>query len=218
MIKKLKFGGPLRRAMPGGRQPMNVDGFFHDLPELETGRLLLRKLRMTDAQDMYEYSRDPEVALHVLWDAHTSISESRGYLRYAVRQYRQDLPASWGIELKENGRLIGTIGFMWINRDHHSAEVGYSLSRQYWNRGIMSEALDAVIDEGFMELGLHRIEAQHEVDNPASGRVMAKCGMLYEGCVRGRLYNKGRYVDVSLYAILRDDYMRRRGLHSTLNY
>ena len=51
---------------------MNVDGFFHDLPELETGRLLLRKLRMTDAQDMYEYSRDPEVARHVLWDAHTS--------------------------------------------------------------------------------------------------------------------------------------------------
>ena len=116
---------------------MNVDGFFHDLPELETGRLLLRKLRMTDAQDMYEYSRDPEVARHVLWDAHQSVGDSRGYLRYAVRQYRQDLPASWGIELKENHKLIGTIGFMWINRDHNSAEVGYSLSREYWNRGII---------------------------------------------------------------------------------
>ena len=111
---------------------MNVDGFFHDLPELETGRLLLRKLRMTDAQDMYEYSRDPEVARHVLWDAHQSVGDSRGYLRYAVRQYRQDLPASWGIELKENHKLIGTIGFMWINRDHNSAEVGYSLAREYW--------------------------------------------------------------------------------------
>ena len=163
---------------------------------------------------MYEYSRDPEVARHVLWDAHTSIGESRGYLRYAVRQYRQDMPASWGIEFKENHRLIGTIGFMWINRDHHSAEVGYSLARDYWNRGIMSEALEAVLDEGFLNLGLHRIEAQHEVDNPASGRVMAKCGMLYEGCVRGRLYNKGRYVDVALYAILREDYLRRNGLHA----
>lgn len=148
---------------------MNVDGFFHDLPELETGRLLLRKLRMTDAQDMYEYSRDPEVARHVLWDAHQSVGDSRGYLRYAVRQYRQDLPASWGIELKENHKLIGTIGFMWINRDHNSAEVGYSLAREYWNRGIMSEALSAVLNEGFMDLNLHRIEAQHEVDNPASG-------------------------------------------------
>ena len=99
---------------------------------------------------------------------------------------------------------------MWINRDHNSAEVGYSLARAQWNKGLMSEALEAVLEEGFMDLGLHRIEAQHEVDNPASGRVMVKCGMLYEGCVRGRLYNKGRYVDVSLYAILRDDYLRRR--------
>ena len=184
---------------------MNVDGFFHDLPELETGRLLLRKLRMTDAQDMYEYSRDPEVARHVLWDAHQSVGDSRGYLRYAVRQYRQDLPASWGIELKENHKLIGTIGFMWINRDHNSAEVGYSLSREYWNRGIMSEALSAVLNEGFMDLNLHRIEAQHEVDNPASGRVMEKCGMRKEGVLRQRLYNKGKFVDVALYAILKDD-------------
>ena len=188
-----------------------IDGFFRELPELETERLRLRKLRMTDAQDMYEYSRDPEVARHVLWDAHASVGETRGYIRYALRQYRQDQPASWAIELKQTGTIIGTIGFMWINRDHNSAEVGYSLARAQWNRGIMTEALEAVLRVGFMELKLHRIEAQHEVDNPASGRVMAKCGMLYEGCVRGRLYNKGRYVDVSLYAILRDEYLRRHG-------
>lgn len=209
-MKKMILRGAILRGANDGRPPMNVDGFFHDLPELETDRLLLRKLRMTDAQDMYEYSRDPEVAKHVLWDAHQSVGDSKGYLRYAIRQYRQDLPASWGIELKETQSLIGTIGFMWINRDHNSAEVGYSLAREQWNKGIMSEALAAVLEEGFMDLGLHRIEAQHEVDNPASGRVMAKCGMLYEGCVRGRLYNKGRYVDVALYAILRDDYLKRR--------
>ena len=185
---------------------------FSNLPTLRTKRLTLRPARMSDAADLYEYSKDPEVARHVLWDAHQSVGDSRGYLRYAVRQYRQDLPASWGIELKENHKLIGTIGFMWINRDHNSAEVGYSLAREYWNRGIMSEALSAVLNEGFMDLNLHRIEAQHEVDNPASGRVMVKCGMMYEGCVRGRLYNKGRYVDVALYAILRDDYLRRRGM------
>lgn len=185
---------------------------FSNLPTLRTERLTLRPARMSDAADLYEYSKDPEVARHVLWDAHQSVGDSRGYLRYAVRQYRQDLPASWGIELKENHKLIGTIGFMWINRDHNSAEVGYSLAREYWNRGIMSEALSAVLNEGFMDLNLHRIEAQHEVDNPASGRVMVKCGMMYEGCVRGRLYNKGRYVDVALYAILRDDYLRRRGM------
>ena len=184
---------------------MNVDGFFHDLPELETGRLLLRKLRMTDAQDMYEYSRDPEVARHVLWDAHQSVGDSRGYLRYAVRQYRQDLPASWGIELKENHKLIGTIGFMWINCEHRSAEVGYSLSRDCWNQGYATEALRAVLRFGFNTLRLNRIEAQHELDNPASGRVMEKCGMRCEGTLRQRVFNKGRFSDVRLYAILRGD-------------
>ena len=190
------------------------DCLFDDMPRLETPRLILRRLEMRDAPDLFDYSRDPQVAKHVLWDAQTSVSEARAYVRYMLRRYRAGEPASWGIEFKENHRLIGTIGFMWINRDHHSAEVGYSLARDYWNRGIMSEALVAVLDEGFLNLGLHRIEAQHEVDNPASGRVMAKCGMLYEGCVRGRLYNKGRYVDVALYAILREDYLRRNGLHA----
>ena len=190
---------------------MNVDGFFHELPELETERLLLRKLRMTDAQDMYEYSRDPEVARHVLWDAHTSVSESRGYLRYALRQYRQDQPASWGIELKETGAIIGTIGFMWIQDDNRAAEVGYSLARAQWGRGIMTEALEAVIEYGFRTLKLNRIEAIHELTNPASGAVMRKCGMVHEGTMREKLFNKGKYVDVDLYAILRKDFALRNG-------
>ena len=167
---------------------MNVDGFFHDLPELETGRLLLRKLRMTDAQDMYgRQPRSRGGAARALGRAPIGRRFARLLTLRGTPISRQDLPASWGIELKENHKLIGTIGFMWINRDHNSAEVGYSLAREYWNRGIMSEALSAVLNEGFMDLNLHRIEAQHEVDNPASGRVMVKCGMMYEGCVRGRL-------------------------------
>ena len=186
-------------------------GFFRNLPVLETDRLLLRALGFDDVEDLFVYSKDPEVACHVLWNAQTDIRESRDYVRYALRQYRMNEPASWAIEYKPLGKVIGTIGFMWVNYDHHSAEVGYSLSREYWNQGLMTEALNAVLRAGFTQLGLHRIEAQHEVDNPASGRVMQKCGMRYEGCVRGRLYNKGRYVDVALYAILREDYFSAAG-------
>mgnify|MGYP002587227644 CR=1 FL=1 len=178
---------------------------FSSLPTLRTKRLTLRPVRMSDAADLYEYSKDPEVARHVLWDAHQSVGDSRGYLRYAIRQYRQDLPASWGIELKENHKLIGTIGFMWINCEHRSAEVGYSLSRDCWNQGYATEALRAVLRFGFNTLRLNRIEAQHELDNPASGRVMEKCGMRCEGTLRQRVFNKGRFSDVRLYAILRGD-------------
>lgn len=178
---------------------------FTHLPTLETDRLILRPMRMRDAQDLFDYARDPQVSRHVLWDAHASIRDSRQFLRGAIRQYRKGQPSSFAITLKDSGRMIGTVGFMWINLDHLSAEVGYSLSRDYWNQGIMTEALRAVIAFGFDTLRLNRIEAQHETDNPASGRVMAHVGMQYEGLLRQRLKNKGKYVDVALYAILRGD-------------
>lgn len=182
-----------------------IEGFGH-LPTLITTRLILRPARMTDAEDMYEYSKDPQVARHVLWDAHTSIHQTRAYIRYLIRQYRNAAPGTFVIVIKETGKVVGTIGFMWVQQDNRSAEVGYSLSRQYWNQGYMSEALRVVLEFGFTRLGLNRIEAQHEMDNPASGRVMQKAGMQHEGTLRQRLYNKGRFVDVELYAMLRSDF------------
>ena len=184
-----------------------MDMDFSYMPTLETPRLRLRRLTMRDAQDIYDYGRDPVVARHVLWDAYANLAEARSYLRFMLRKYRMGEPASWGIEWKAGGKIIGTIGFMWIQRDNAAAEVGYSLSRSYWNRGIMTEALRAIIDMGFTKLNLNRIEAMHEVDNPASGKVMQKAGMHYEGRLRQRVYNKGRFADVDLYAILRQDFV-----------
>ena len=175
---------------------------------LNTPRLTLRPLTMRDAQDIYDYSRDPEVARHVLWDAHRSLADSRAYLRFILRQYRDGVPSSYGIVLKASGRVVGTIGFMWYSQENHSVEVGYSLARGVWNQGLMTEALKAVMRLSFEELQVHRVEAQHETSNPASGRVMLKCGMRHEGTLRGRIYNKGRFVDVELYAILREDWER----------
>lgn len=179
---------------------------FAHLPTIRTERLILRTARMTDAQDLYEYSADPEVARHVLWTAHTSINQTRNYIRYLIRQYRSGQPSSYVIVLRETGKVIGTIGFMWIKPEDRSAEVGYSLHRGYWNQGIMTEALEAILALGFLKLNLNRIEAQHETANPASGKVMQHVHMLHEGTLRQRVFNKGRYVDVELYAILRKDY------------
>ncbi|MBE5809072.1 MAG: GNAT family N-acetyltransferase [Clostridiales bacterium] len=176
------------------------------MPTIETERLVLRKLTMRDAADIFAYSRDPEVARHVLWDAHRTIGESKSYIRFMQRKYRACEPASWGIEWKQTGTVIGTIGYMWIQNDNACAEVGYSLSRPFWNRGIMTEALRAVLYHAFNDLRLNRVEAIHEVKNPASGAVMRKCGMRHEGLLREKVYNKGRYVDVEMYAILRDEF------------
>lgn len=178
---------------------------FQALPTIRTQRLILRPLRMTDDKDMFRYCSDPAVSRHVLWDTHPNIRHTRMTLRAAIRQYRLGQPATFGIERAEDHRLIGTIGFMWVNTDHRSAEVGYSLARDCWNQGYATEALKAVLHYGFDNLRLNRIEAQHEADNPASGRVMEKAGMQYEGTLRQRVFNKGHFSDVRLYARVRTD-------------
>lgn len=160
---------------------------------------------MRDAKDIFAYSRDAEVAQHVLWSAQKNVGEARDYCRFMMRRYRADAPSSWGIEEKATGRLVGTIGYMDYSEDNASVELGYSLAHWLWNGGYMTEALSRVIAYTFDAMDVNRIEAQHELTNPASGRVMEKCGMRREGVLRQRLYNKGHFVDVALYAILKSD-------------
>lgn len=189
-------------------EPDTPQDFFARLPILQTDRLILRKLTMRDASDMYRYCQDREVARHVLWEAHSSILETRAYLRYILYQYRNGEPGSWGIVLRDTGRVIGTIGYMSYSPDNATVEVGYSLAREQWGKGLMTEALGAVIDESFRTLKLHRIEAMHFTDNPASGRVMEKCGMTHEGHLRERICCKGVFRDVEMWGILRKDWER----------
>lgn len=187
----------------------NAYGMF-SMPRLETKRLILRRIAMRDAEDIFAYSRDEEVARHVLWSAQKDVGEAKDYCRFMMKRYRCDQPSSWGIIEKATGRLVGTIGYMDYNEDNATVEVGYSLARWLWNGGYMTEALSRVIGYTFENMDINRIEAQHELANPSSGRVMEKCGMKKEGVLRQRLYNKGRYVDVALYAVIREDYEKSK--------
>ncbi|MBE5810789.1 MAG: GNAT family N-acetyltransferase [Clostridiales bacterium] len=191
-------------------EPATPQEYFARLPVIDTPRLILRKMRMSDAPDVYRYAKDPEVARHVLWEAHQSVWETRAYIRYLLWQYRSGLPGSWAIELKETGRVVGTIGYMSYNADNATVEVGYSLAREQWGKGLMTEALTAVIAETFRALDMHRIEAMHFTDNPASGRVMEKCGMTHEGHLRERVCCKGTFRDVEMWGMLRKDWEKHR--------
>ena len=149
---------------------LNADMLTY-MPDLMTPRLRIRRLTMRDAQDIYRYSRDPEVARHVLWDAHRSIGDARAYLRYMLRRYRGHEPASWGIEYLETGRVIGTIGFMWIQDDNASAEVGYSLAREYWNQGIGTAMFETMISVAEKREGLLQLELEF-IEGNARGRAL----------------------------------------------
>lgn len=195
-------------TMPAS-EPATPREYFARLPVIETPRLTLRRMSIRDAHDLYDYSQDPEVARYVLWTAHRSVWETKAYIRYVLQQYRLGEPSSWCIVDRETRRAIGTIGFMSYSADNATVEVGYSLARSHWNRGLMTEALNAVLRECFRTLKLHRVEAQHFSANPSSGRVMEKCGMTHEGTLRRRICNKGEFQDVEMWAILCSDWEKR---------
>lgn len=175
---------------------------------LLTPRLLLRPLRMKDAEDFHAYARNPEVARYVLWDPHTSLSQTRGILRSLMAQSRLEGLHTRAITLRDTGRMVGTIGL--VNRDfqNHTAEVGFSIARDCWGQGLTAEALSAYLAYLFSALRLHRVEAQHDAQNPASGRVMEKAGMAREGLLAERLYYKGRYASLVVYAALRESWVK----------
>lgn len=176
------------------------------VPTLETERLLLRKITMEDAYDMFAYCSDEEVAKYVTWNAHKNIEDTETFIASILENYQDHKPAPWGIVLKENNRLIGTVGFTSMNPIHHSAEIGFALSRNNWGKGIMTEAVKEIIKYGFETLHLNRIQAMCFKDNIASERVMIKSGMSYEGLHRQKIFNNGRYIDVKLYSILKEEY------------
>lgn len=189
---------------------MTGRNIFSDLPTLETKRLLLRRMRPEDAESMFSYASDPEVTRYVLWETHNSIEGSEGFIELAMEGYEQGNFGSWGVTLKETGAFVGTCGFDdCYFPEHARAEVGYVLSRECWGRGIMPEALRAVIHFGFEQLGLNRIESRCIAENMASARVMEKASMVYEGTLRERELIKGSYRDIKIYAILRADYQGR---------
>ena len=174
---------------------------------LETGRLVLRRFVVEDAEAMFRnWASDPEVTKYLTWPAHASAEVSRAVLRDWTEAYKNQNDYQWAIVLKEDGESpIGSIGAVELNEDLCIVQIGYCLGRPWWHRGIMSEALNAVIDFFFNAVGANRIESRHDPRNPHSGRVMQKCGMKYEGTLRSSDRNNQGICDACWYAVLKSE-------------
>lgn len=177
---------------------------FANLRQLYTNRLKLRALFRGDVQDVYEYASDPRVSEYLLWSPHESVAQSRVYLMLLEKKYKRCEFYDWGIEY--NGKIIGTCGFTSFSIENNSAEIGYVLSSKYWGQGIAAEALKRVMEFGFSELGLNRIEGKYMAANERSLSVMKKCHMTLEGIHRQAMLVKGAYRDIGVAAITRDEY------------
>lgn len=175
---------------------------FKGVPILETDRLIIRPISIEDFEPIYMHMTNNEVRKYFdkFWPKDRE--GIREFVAKAIQRNENDQSAEWMIILKDGKSFVGRIWFggflFWCNAVH----VGYSLDHKYWGHGITSEALSKVIQFGFEKMLLNRIEAWHDSLNSASGRVMQKCGLKFEGALRER----GQDGDAIMYSILRHDY------------
>lgn len=183
-----------------------IDKIFSDFPTLETERLKLRKITIDDVEDMYSYCSNEEVPKYASWNAHNSLAETKETIERVIYQWENKKLVHWGIEYKENRKLIGTIEFVTWDPQHKVAEIGYALSQDYWGKGIATEAASEVIKFGFNNMNLVRIQARCYLENIGSARVMEKAKMSLEGVIRKGLFVKGKHQDLKMYSIISEEF------------
>ena len=179
---------------------------------IETDRLILRRFKNEDSKNMFKnWASDPEVTKYLTWPAHSDIGITEFILSDWINSYEKEDFYNWAIELKEIGEVIGNISSVGNNDTIMKVHIGYCIGKEWWNKGIMSEALKAVIDYFFTEVEVNRVESRHDVNNPGSGKVMQKCGMIYEGTLRQADKNNLGICDTAYYGILKSDWEKNKG-------
>lgn len=180
----------------------NYNEILYKNETIELENIILRKYRADDAEDIFEYASDVETVKHLTWSGVQSVEEARA----GIYDYYWSKPGIYAIEFRENAKCIGCIDLR-IKVENEKASLGYVLNRKYWGRGLMSGALRAVLELCFEKLELNRVEAGHFVGNEASGRVMAKCGMVQEGISKQSSKVRGVFRDEVHYAITREQWV-----------
>ncbi len=194
---------------------MNRKTAFKEFPEIRTKRLVLRQPSMKDAEWYLEHFSRPEM----VWGGGEQGPRNIGAAREEVRSdmvdlYRKRQGFRWVITLKGEGRPIGSLGYYkWAPSAEwrHQAEMGYDLAREHWGKGIMAEAMNAVIDFGFEKMELNRIEVFIMPRNKRSIKLIKNLGFKKEGVLRQRYFDEfGNYADDVLFSMLRSDWKEKR--------
>lgn len=171
-------------------------------PDLFTERLTLRRFNLDDADDVQRMAGDRELAMNTLnmpYPYFDGLADQ--WIDSLYGEFVEGRAVVHAICLKETGTLIGAVGLT-IQPKYKLSELGYWIGREHWNRGYCTEAIRAVIGFAFAELGIHKIFANHFNGNPASGKVMIKAGMEYEGTFKSHLFHWGEYKDLINYGII----------------
>ena len=178
---------------------------LENFPELNTERLNLIEITQAHLNDYYKLFSDERVVKYYniipLRDEH----EAQKYLGWFESRFKEKLGIRWGIALKGEKNIIGTLGFNNFQKNHR-ANLGYDLKFDFWNKGIITEALREIIKFGFEELGVNRIEAEVMQGNVASERVLAKLDFNREGVLKDWMYWNEKHYDMTMFSLLRSEY------------
>lgn len=174
---------------------------------IETERLVLRRFTRDDATCVFNnWANDMDVCRYMRWTPHRDKEESRRILKGWLDSYRRVSFYQWAITLKNSNDPIGAIALFVVNESDLCGDIGYCIGRKYWGQGIATEALKALLNFAFTSVGFNRIEAYHSVNNPASGRVMQKAGMTFEGTAKQKYRSITGFEDSNMYSIIKEDF------------
>jgi [ribosomal protein S5]-alanine N-acetyltransferase len=181
--------------------------------ELETDRLILRKYVIEDVREAFELLNDEEVCKYLRFKPLTNIDEEHEKLLKVIKNYDDLSYFRWAVINKANNSLIGNACLGIINENDLCGTIAYVIKRQYWGCGYATEMINKVLEYAFDEIGFNRIEAYHSVNNPNSGRVMEKCGMIFEGVAKQKYKSPILgFQDSNMYGIIKDEYMKHNSI------
>jgi RimJ/RimL family protein N-acetyltransferase len=179
------------------------------LPYIETKRLILRAIKRSDAIEVFEYAKLPNVGPKAGWEPHKTIEETHEFINYSIKKTDFGQPGLFAIIHKDSSKLIGTIEIH--SYKEYKGEIGFVLHPEFWNQGLVTEASKAVIVYGMEILNLRRLEYCHFDDNIPSKRVCEKLEFTFEGILRNKyLLYDGTVLDDITYSIISDDYFNNR--------
>ncbi|MCL2813039.1 MAG: GNAT family N-acetyltransferase [Oscillospiraceae bacterium] len=183
---------------------------FSHIPNLETQRLVLRRIEEGDCADMFEYSADLDVTKYLTWQPHAHIGETKRHMAEIQKRYDNGQFYDWGMVYKENGSLVGTCGFTSVDTGKNACEVGYVLSKKYWGKGLVPEALERIMEFAFDYIGFETIEARFLDGNAQSKKVMEKVGMVYAKTEHKALFVRDGFKTVYTYSITKEAFEIRK--------
>ncbi|MFH2143446.1 MAG: GNAT family N-acetyltransferase [Bacteroidota bacterium] len=182
--------------------------------EINTKRLILRRLDENDAGTVFRIFSDPETIKFVNTGQHESLDDSKKLIKYYLDQSENKQGFMWSIDFKEQRKMIGIIGLLHINHDHAYCSFGSLLLREFWNQSYNTEAHIALINFAFTKTKLNRIESQFFENHKAVERMLIKSGMKNEGILRENFLLHGKFVNSKLYSIIKSDFLNNRDFYS----